>query len=58
MKTRYIAIVIAITAITGSYWLAADPPNPWVLAIAAAGLPVSIGIITAKKRAGHFDKNS
>jgi hypothetical protein len=55
MRVRYIAIVIAIVAITGSYWLAADPPNPWFLAIAAAGLMVSIGITIAKKRAGHFD---
>ena len=58
MRARYIAIVIGIAAITGSYWLAADPPNPWFLAIAAAGLMVSIGITIAKKRAGHFDKNS
>lgn len=58
MRTRYIVIVIAIAAITGSYWLAADPPNPWFLAIAAAGLLVSIGITIAKTRAGHFDKNN
>lgn len=57
MRTRYIVIVIAIATITGSYWLAADPPNPWFLAIAAAGLLVSIGITIAKTRAGHFDKN-
>lgn len=58
MRTRYIAIVIGIAAITGSYWFAADPPNPWFLAIAAAGLLVSIGITLAKTRAGHFDKDS
>jgi len=51
-------IVIGILAITASYWFAADPPNPWFLAIAAAGLLVSIGITIAKTRAGHFDKNS
>lgn len=57
MRTRYLVIVIGIAAITGSYWLAADPPNPWFLAIAAAGLLVSIGITVAKTRAGHFDKD-
>ena len=57
MRIRYIVIVVAIAAITGSYWLAADPPSPWVLAIAAAGILVSIGITIAKSRAGHFDKN-
>ncbi len=55
MKTRYIVIVVAIASITGSYWLAADPPNPWILAIAAAGILVSVGITIAKRRAGHFD---
>ena len=58
MRSRYIVIVIGILAITASYWFAADPPNPWFLAIAAAGLLVSIGITIAKTRAGHFDKNS
>ena len=56
MKSRYLVIVIAIAAITVSYWLAADPPNPWFLAIAAAGILVSVGITIAKRRAGHFDK--
>jgi len=58
MRSRYIVIVIALAAITASYWFTADPPNPWFLAIAAAGLLVSIGITIAKTRAGHFDKNS
>ena len=56
-RERYIVIVIGIAAITASYWLSADPPNPWFLAIAAASLLVSIGITAAKSRAGHFDKN-
>jgi len=56
MMSRYIVIVIAIAAITGSYWFAADQPNPWFLAVAAAGLLVSIGITIAKSRAGHFEK--
>jgi len=55
MRTRLIVIVIGIVAITASYWFAADPPNPWVLAIAAAGILVSVGITIAKRRAGHFD---
>jgi hypothetical protein len=58
MRTRYIVIVIAIVGITASYWFAADPPNPWFLAITAATLIVSIGITRAKTRAGHFNKDS
>jgi 4-amino-4-deoxy-L-arabinose transferase-like glycosyltransferase len=57
MNARYIVIAIGIATITASYWLAADPPNPWFLAIAAAALLVSIGITIAKQRAGHSRKN-
>ena len=56
MTMRYLAIVVGFSAITISYWFTADPPNPWIFAIAAAGVLVSIGITIAKKRAGHFDK--
>ena len=55
LTMRYLVIVVGFSAITVSYWLAADPPNPWILAITAAGILVSIGITLAKKRAGHFD---
>ena len=55
LTIRYLVIVVGFSAITVSYWLAADPPNPWILAITAAGILVSIGITLAKKRAGHFD---
>lgn len=58
MRSRYLVIVIGYAAITGTYWLVADPPNPWVLAIAAAGILVSVGITIAKDRAGHFDKKN
>ncbi len=54
---RYLVIVIAISIITILYWVAADPPSPWIFAIAAAGILVSVGITIAKGRAGHFDKN-
>lgn len=54
---RYIVIVVAVSTITLSYWIAADPPNPWILAVAAAGILVSVGITIAKGRAGHFDKS-
>lgn len=57
MTMRYIAIVIGFAAIAFSYWFAADPPNPWIFAIAAAGILVSVGITIAKNRAGHFDKS-
>lgn len=52
---RYLMIVVGISLITISYWIAADPPNPWILAIAAAGILASVGITIAKSRAGHFD---
>lgn len=55
LTIRYLVIVVGFSAITVSYWLAADPPSPWILAITAAGILVSIGITLAKKRAGHFD---
>lgn len=55
LTIRYLVIVVGFSAITLTYWLAADPPNPWILAITAAGILVSIGITLAKKRAGHFD---
>lgn len=55
LTLRYLVIVVGFSAITVSYWLAADPPNPWILAITAASILVSIGITLAKKRAGHFD---
>lgn len=55
LTVRYLAIVVGFSAITVEYWLAADPPSPWFLAITAAGILVSIGITLAKKRAGHFD---
>ena len=60
MKTptfRYLMIVVVNSLIAITYWLAADPPSPWILAIAAAGILVGIGITIAKTRAGHFDKN-
>lgn len=56
LTMRYLVIVVAFSIITLSYWFAADPPNPWIFAVAAAGILVSIGITIAKKRAGHFDK--
>ena len=55
LTVRYLAIIVGFSAITVEYWLAADPPSPWFLAVTAAGILVSIGITLAKKRAGHFD---
>lgn len=52
---RYLMIVVGISIITISYWIAADPPNPWILAIAAAGILASVGITIAKRRASDFD---
>ena len=54
---RYIVLLIGISFIAITYWLAADPPNLWILAIAASGLLIGVGITIAKTRAGHFDKD-
>lgn len=50
----YLAIVIALFAITGMYWWAADPPSPWIFAVTGAGALASIGIMIYRTRAGHF----
>jgi len=55
---RYFVIVVTNLVIAGSYWYAADPPNPWILALAAAGILGGIGITSYKYRAGHFDQKS
>ena len=52
--TNYIAIAIAFSALTLMYWLAADPPNPWILAVTGAGVLFSIGITLYKKRTGRL----
>lgn len=54
---RYIVLVIGVSFITITYWLAADTPSLWVLGIAAAGILVGVGITIAKTRAGHFNKD-
>jgi hypothetical protein len=46
MRNRYIVIVIGIAAITASYWLAADPPNPWIFAIVITRSP-DVGTLLA-----------
>jgi hypothetical protein len=52
--TNYIAIAVAFSVLTLMYWLAADPPNPWILAITGAGVLFSIGITLYKKRTGRL----
>ncbi len=54
LTIRYVVIAIAITIITSSYWFMADPPSPWIFAIAAAGILVSVVITNWKTRHGHF----
>lgn len=54
-KLAYIVTGIGLAAITGMYWWAADPPDPWFLGIAGGGALACIGIIIARKRAGHYD---
>jgi len=53
----YIWSVVTNSLITITYWLAADPPSPWIFALTGAGILVCFGIIKARTRAGHFDKN-
>lgn len=52
--TNYIAIAAVFSAITLMYWLAADPPNPWILAVTGAGVLFSIGMTLYKKRTGRL----
>jgi hypothetical protein len=53
----YIVTVIMLSAITAMYWWAADPPNPWIFCLTGGGAMACLGIILAKRRAGHYDKN-
>ena len=54
-KLAYIVTGIGLAGITLMYWLAADPPSPWIFAITGGGELACIGIIIARKRAGHYD---
>jgi hypothetical protein len=45
---------VGFTGIAVMSWLAADPPNPWYLAIAGGGILFAIGITIHRYRAGHF----
>jgi hypothetical protein len=58
LRERYAVIVLFHAIIISSYWYMASPPNPWILAVAAAGILASIGITRYKYRAGHFDQQS
>ena len=51
----YLAILVGLLAITGMYWWAADPPNPWIFAVTGAGALACIGIVIYRTRAGHYD---
>jgi uncharacterized integral membrane protein len=54
LKQHYIVIAVTLSAITLMYWLAADPPNLWVLSFMIGGALVCAGITIARNRAGHF----
>lgn len=45
---------VGFTGIAVMSWLAADPHNPWYLAIAGGGILFAIGITIHRYRAGHF----
>jgi len=57
-RLAYIVTAIALSAITGMYWWAAEPPSWGIFAFMAVGALVCFGIILARKRAGHYDKSS
>ena len=54
LLTHCIVVIVGFSAIAITYWIAADPPNPWFLAITLAGLLFGLGTIIARHRAGHF----
>jgi cyanate permease len=54
-RLAYIVTAIMLSAITAMYWWAADPPNPWIFCITGGGALLCVGIILAKRRAGHYD---
>jgi len=53
-KTNYLVVVLGFAAITIMYWVAADPPSPWILAITGAGALFGIGVTIYKKRKGQL----
>jgi hypothetical protein len=53
-KLHYAVIAVTLSAITVMYWLAADPPNIWILSFMFGAALVCIGITIARSRAGHF----
>jgi len=53
-RIHYLVIIFALSFITITYWLAADPPNPWFLSFMGGAALVCIGITIARGRAGHF----
>jgi hypothetical protein len=57
-RERYIVIIVAHLLLAVTYWRVVDSPNPWILALAAAGILGGIGITRYKYRAGHFDQKS
>ncbi len=54
-RLAYIVTAITLSAITAMYWWAADPPNPWIFGVTGGGALLCVGIILAKRRAGHYD---
>ena len=55
IRTTYIVIAVGFSAITLMYWLAADPPNPWIFAVTGEGALFSVGVTLYRKRKGHFE---
>lgn len=53
-RTHYVVIALTLAAIMVMYWLAADPPNPWILVFMGGVNLTCIGITIARCRAEHF----
>jgi 4-hydroxybenzoate polyprenyltransferase len=51
---NYIAIAVAFSILILMYWIAADPPNPWILVFIGAAVLFIIGISLYKKRTGRL----
>lgn len=51
-KLPYILTPVTLSLITLMYWLAADPPSPWIFAITGGGAIVCFGIILARRQKG------
>jgi hypothetical protein len=58
VENRFYISLLGVVIMLASYWHYANPPNPWVIFLAAASLLGGVGISRWKARRGHFDQKS